>query len=58
MEGELEAVGEEGAEHAHLLVAGGALFAGGDGEDVEVVVIDPGGAAGDGLGVAGRRRRR
>ena len=48
VEGQLEAVGQEGAEHGHLLVVAGADFAGGYGDDVVVAGVNPVGAAEDG----------
>ena len=51
VEGELEPVGEESADHGHLFVVIGADVAGGDGGDVVVGGVEPGRAAGDGTGV-------
>lgn len=37
VEEEFEAIGEEGAQHDHLLVVGGLLFAGCESDDVVVI---------------------
>jgi hypothetical protein len=49
MEGQLEPVGQEGAQHGHLLVVRGLGFTGGEGQDVVVIRFDPGWTTGNRL---------